>query len=347
MIASPTIKHAVKNIKGFKFPDNQTQDPRLITSYMNMKGYIKNPKRPCTFQRMHFASRRDVERVLPDTGCKVKFINCGQGEACLIESCGKYALIDFGGEVGAVKNYLDQTLKGKTLDYAFITHFHYDHTADLAQVLDEYKVKELVMVKNYCVSSRRYTSAQMRKAFGFFKMFEKHCKASTVTMLEIGKCLHEHSHNFKLGKVEFEYLGPTEEANNLNDNSIVLKCSYKGKTILFTGDISKAGETRVMEYCKRHDIDLGSVVLKVAHHGAQDSISKEFLEEVSPQVAVICCKEKNKYQHPSMTIMEILDEKAVDIQFTHWDKSINIEITPEGKLKGNHMASRNEKDMIS
>lgn len=66
-----------------------------------------------------------------------------------------------------------------------------------------------------------------------------------------------------------------------NNSSIVLQLNYKDKKYLFTGDIEKEIEEKIIE--KLDEID----ILKVSHHGSNSSTSEEFLNRIFPKTAII------------------------------------------------------------
>jgi competence protein ComEC len=72
-------------------------------------------------------------------------------------------------------------------------------------------------------------------------------------------------------------------ASPSNDDSLVLRVSYAGGSVLLTGDITGKAERELLG--SRQGLD--SLVLKVAHHGSNSSSSREFLARVNPRVALI------------------------------------------------------------
>ena len=70
-------------------------------------------------------------------------------------------------------------------------------------------------------------------------------------------------------------------------------------------------------------------VLKVGHHGSDSSTTKEFLDAVSPSIAVISCGEGNKYGHPHKEILDRLEAAGVTVLRT--DIKGHIVIKSDGK----------------
>ena len=68
--------------------------------------------------------------------------------------------------------------------------------------------------------------------------------------------------------------------------------------------------------------ELKSDILKVAHHGSKTSTSKDFLEAVSPQIALIGVGENNKFGHPNNVVLDRL--KDIDCKIYRTDKDGEI-----------------------
>ncbi len=63
-------------------------------------------------------------------------------------------------------------------------------------------------------------------------------------------------------------------------------------------------------------VDAGGLradVLKVGHHGSSTSSTKEFLEAVCPDYAVISCGKDNAYGHPHEEVLARLNELGVEV----------------------------------
>lgn len=108
----------------------------------------------------------------------------------------------------------------------------------------------------------------------------------------------------KAYKTGFSKTGTGESEN---DNSIVLLLQYKGKSILFTGDMTSKMEADVAEAVRYCGVDSLSI-LKVGHHGSKYSSSEEFLASIMPQAAVISCAARNTYGHPHKETLQRLED---------------------------------------
>lgn len=92
--------------------------------------------------------------------------------------------------------------------------------------------------------------------------------------------------------------------NVLNNNSIVCKLSYRNISMLFTGDIEKIAEEKILDKYANNSIILKSTILKVGHHGSKTSSSEDFVNRVKPKIALIGVGEKNKFGHPNEDVLK-------------------------------------------
>ena len=90
--------------------------------------------------------------------------------------------------------------------------------------------------------------------------------------------------------------------NGINNNSITAKLIYGNFDMLFTGDIEKIAEEKIVNLYQNNDI-LDCDVLKVAHHGSKSSSIKEILDKITPKFAVIGVGKDNKYGHPNKDVI--------------------------------------------
>ncbi len=226
---------------------------------------------------------------------KIYFIDVNQGDACLIVTPkNKKILIDGGGnedyDVG--KNILLPYLldRGiKSLDYAIISHFDYDHIGGILYLMENISIKKVIISKQFEESEnlqRFYSIVQSKKI--------------NVQIVQAGDILNIEKDLY------FSILWPTKNMiseNAINNNSIVCKLNYKDFSMLFTGDIEEVAEKEIVQMYKKSNA-LNSKVLKVAHHGSKSSSIQEFLNLVTPNVAVIGVGENNNYGHPNADVLQ-------------------------------------------
>jgi beta-lactamase superfamily II metal-dependent hydrolase len=70
-------------------------------------------------------------------------------------------------------------------------------------------------------------------------------------------------------------------------------------------------------------------VLKVPHHGSKYASSKDFLNRVKPEIAIVSCGAWNRYGHPSQAVLDRL--KAANVKLYRTDLQGEITITTRGK----------------
>lgn len=95
-------------------------------------------------------------------------------------------------------------------------------------------------------------------------------------------------------------------ATQINAVSPIGILEYAGRRLVFTGDSNKNNEDY---YCKTYpyvDCD----VLKVAHHGSNGSSSKDFLQHVKCEYAVISTSGES-YGHPAQEALDRLKENGI------------------------------------
>lgn len=237
---------------------------------------------------------------------KIYFVDVGQGDSTLIQTIeGKNILIDGGGsefgsfDVGEsilLPYLLDRRIT--TIDYLMISHFDSDHIGGVFAILENLKVKNII------ISKQGETSENLKK---FYEITNNKGIRTIIVkkgdIVEIDKYSH------------FEILFPEDnliEDNILNNNSIVARFNSLNFSILFTGDIEEIAEKRLCELYSGTD-KLEAFVLKVAHHGSKTSSSEEFLELVKPKIALIGVGKNNNFGHPNIDVIERLENMGSKI----------------------------------
>ena len=185
--------------------------------------------------------------------------------------------------------------KVSTIDYIIISHFDTDHVQGILYVMQNMKVKNVIIAKQpeTSVNFQEFVKIASEKKIKI-NLVEKNSKITIENNLYF-QVLWPNTRNFV-------------NENKLNNNALVCKLCYKNFSCLFTGDIEKEAETELIEAYKENPNILKSQILKVAHHGSKTSSIQEFLELVKPKIALIGVGKNNLYGHPSNETLNKLND---------------------------------------
>lgn len=247
---------------------------------------------------------------LPDNNLHVFFLDVGQGDSTLVQTPhGNLILIDGGPEDNVIFELFEiLPFFRRTIDLVILTHPDKDHLEGLTYVLDRFNVKNVLLTGILDDNI-------------FYKTFLEKLNEQQVPVLIAKSTL-----DFDLGDGVFlDTLYPFDSISNMyfadtNSSSIVNKLIFHDFEILFTGDLDTKTEDKLIQ----NNVPLKADVLKISHHGSKNGTSKDFLEAVSPETAIIQAGENNSYGHPHMEILENLLKQKIEIFRT--DKNGRIEI---------------------
>ncbi|WLR56276.1 DNA internalization-related competence protein ComEC/Rec2 [Mesobacillus subterraneus] len=241
---------------------------------------------------------------------QITFLDVGQGDSIFIRlpyNQGNY-LIDTGGVMRFEKEKWQQRgtpydpgmrivvpfLKSegiRTVDKLILTHGDADHIGGAAALLEEIRVKQLIVPR---VEERSVLEQEI--------MDSAYEKGADVYAAGIGT-------GWEAAGGDFLILNPSENVGERNDQSIVLLAAIGGKKWLFTGDLGLEGENSMARKIKDIDID----VLKIGHHGSKYSSSELFLERTNADYAVISVGKNNRYGYPGEDVIKRLEERGMQI----------------------------------
>lgn len=209
------------------------------------------------------------------------FIDVGQGDATLIRTPEGDILIDAGENSAEdeLKAYLD--LQGvDVLYYAIFTHPDSDHIGGADMVLAEYEILNVIKPE---LEKTTQVYTRMMDAIA-----AEGCKVYNALPGE----------TYSLGEFDMFVFGPDPNNKELdsNNSSIVIKATWGSTTAMLTGDAEKPAEESILRTYSA--AELGSMLLKMGHHGSKTSSTEAWLSAVNPKIAVISCGLNNKYGHP-------------------------------------------------
>jgi len=248
--------------------------------------------------------------AMPDDDLHVAFLDVGQGDAVFIRYKHQTVLIDGGPEPQKLILELGEQMPfwERNIDLVVLTHPHDDHINGLVEVLDRYRVEQVL--------SPAFTETSGTIDEWYRLIAEKNI---TLTSGHAGERIDLENGVF------FEVLSPPPVLNpesSIDNNGLVMRLQYENISFLFTADTGKTVEDNLIT--QRSNLE--STVLKAAHHGSSTSTSQIWLNVVDPQVCVISVGENNTYGHPNEEVLERLS--GIDLYRT--DLNGTIEFTTDG-----------------
>ncbi len=234
----------------------------------------------------------------PERHLTVTFLDIGQGDALLIQSpSGRQVLIDGGPDMAAISLALGKHMPfwDRSLDMVILTHPENDHMLGLIEVLQRYRVDYVLEAE---LETETVTYREWIRLLDEKGIEPVYARAGMVIDLGDGVLL--------------EVIHPQERMlegteSFLNSNSVVVRLWWEDISFLLTGDICKDAERAILFSGAR----VGSIVLKVPHHGSDTSAGEHFLAAVGAHVAVISAGADNPFGHPHQAVLERLEGMLV------------------------------------
>lgn len=244
---------------------------------------------------------------------EVIFFEVGQGDAIFIETPEKHQILIDGGPDSTILEKLAKELPfwDRRIDLIILTHPERDHLVGLIEVLKSYKIDYILW------------TGVVRQSLEYDKWKELIEKEKAELLIA------QNNQRIRVGKAFIDILYPLKSLEgkkfkNSNDSSIVSRLVFGENSFLFTGDISRKIERKLIE----EKINLMANVLKVGHHGSKYSSTDKFLATIKPEIAIIQVG-KNNYGHPASEVLERLRKFLIEVLRT--DKDGDIKIITDGK----------------
>lgn len=261
---------------------------------------------------------------------EVHFIDVGQADAIFIKKGDQAMLVDAGnnGDGEMIVDYIKK--QGiDSLKYVIATHPHADHIGGLDEVIDSFEIKKIIM-PDVIATTQTFEDV--------IDSIDK--KGLSITKPRVGE-------GYDLNGALVTVLAPNGQGYySMNDYSIVLRLEYGKNSFLLTGDAEETSENEMLE--KNREL-LSVDLLKLGHHGSITSTSRDFLDAVDPEYAVITVGRENRYGHPDDEVLARLASKDIQIYRTDLDGNI-IAISDgnkitfyKGDVKDKESESREEK----
>lgn len=281
---------------------------------------------------------------------QIHFVDVGQGDSIVISLPDNTTMLIDAYNDANLLDYLKNTLKLTTIDYLLATHSDEDHIGAMDVVFENFEVKKVfrpyIKYNKDNAFSTDFNQGSIDANSNVYKNFltllykETYVDGNETKPCEweffnynsdFSKNIH---YNNEVYTFTFDFLTPTVQVEDIeyddkNSYSPIIKFSYMGTDVLFTGDaehdtLDEFLGKYVSESDKQYlDVD----VLKLGHHGSKTSTTKPFLDLVKPEYAIASCGEGNSYGHPHQEVLDLL-AGSVTLYRTDLNGNIVLNVTP-------------------
>ena len=239
------------------------------------------------------------------------FINVGKADAALFLLGDQRFLVDTGtkGSYDQLERVL--TAYGVTrLSGVVITHTDKDHVGGLKKLLKS----DIAVDRVYAGTLHSEKSLEDHPVYEAAEKYD-----APLTWLSAGETVA------LADGCAFHVLGPlTQDDEQENNNSLVLRLTTPQGDMLLTGDMELQEESELIEA----GLISQAAVLKVAHHGNEDATGWQFVLLARPQWAVISTSSVEKPETPSSKVLSRLKDVKANVAVTQ-DAEVGILVTLE------------------
>ncbi|MBS3732682.1 MAG: DNA internalization-related competence protein ComEC/Rec2 [Desulfobacterales bacterium] len=263
------------------------------------------------------------------TDLRATVLDVGQGHASLLEfPGGRTMLIDGGGfsdnsvfDVGAriMAPYLWQN-KIRNIDTVVLSHPDADHLNGLLFILEKFRVRRVISA---------YTDAQSAAC----QQFDRIIRDRQIPHPDFERIRRTNRIN---DGAEIRILYPEQNRKTrcakcpgTNNCSIVVKVSYRDRSVLFPGDLEKCAESELIKQAAR---DMDADILIAPHHGSKSSSGRDFIAAVDPDTVIIPVRQS--YQGlPSPEVVERYRQQGSRVLRTDIHGAVRIGIDSGGGME--------------
>lgn len=233
-----------------------------------------------------------------DKGLSVHVIDVGQGDSILVELDGKpLILVDGGADYTTDKYIFDRTGLRCEIPLLVLSHAHSDHYVGFRRVVERCK---FVILRYNDVDLGNYVLSENIK---------------NLHEIKINKV--QNNDQLILNDVYIRFLVPfvkkSDEPKNLNNASVALFIKYGSFEALLLGDLEKEAQARLDLKALERMVEGELDVLKIAHHGAVNGYYLPLVRALNPKYCVVSVGKNNSFGHPSLSVLESLEEEGCKV----------------------------------
>ncbi len=239
----------------------------------------------------------DRENVVIEGDIEVHFLELGNaytGDCTYIRAGDKDILIDAGSKassISVIDEYISSFVTDKVLEYVIVTHAHEDHYAGFAtyenvtSLFDIYECEVIIdfaQITSGKADTKMYNNYVRERDAEIANGAKHYTAAECITNKEINGSF-DLGDGITLTVLDSYYY--YNRSSSENDHSVCVMLDDGKNSYLFTGDLEKKGEEKLVEMN-----DLPKVKLyKAGHHGSKTSSNEVLLEVIQPEIICVCC----------------------------------------------------------
>ena len=200
-----------------------------------------------------------------------------------------------------------------------ISHFHIDHYKGFDILLSKLKEEKIRLKNIFYYPDRIYREGKESKIYrsflakiaGMASSGDFVSESNVIDGVNKEKTIYNYM-NLRINLIYPRLVDITGEYK-INNYSGVVEIKYKNNKVLLTGDLESEGWFKLYNFVKKYknEESLNVDILKMPHHGAfyirgeKAMSTREILDIVKPDYAIISTAENKKYKHPNIdTIKE-------------------------------------------
>ncbi len=230
---------------------------------------------------------------------RIHFLNTANSDSILIESNGRFALVDAGegsfnprrkteykGYEKEVIDYIKKICRnenGIILDFILGTHYHYDHIGSFHDLIND---DEIIIEKAYF----KEFDPEIAKGYEIerWKIDELYTQIiDDLKMRNVSVITDLPNEPFEFGDFTLQFYNTTTPkelaGKGENASSVGVKVIKGNKSAFLASDITESTGLEALLVDKIGDVDL----LKAGHHGYFGSSSRDFLGKLSPDIVIV------------------------------------------------------------
>ncbi len=244
--------------------------------------------------------------VILDGQLSVHFLELGNkytGDSVYIKYGDVDILIDAGSRYDSattIISYLENYVEDNTLEYVIATHGHQDHIAAFSSTSTRMGIFERFDTEVIIDFPMTNSSTKVVENYYKYRDLEVQNGAKHWTALECYNNQNGAQRVYQIGEgVELEILYNyyyENKTSDENDYSVCVMINQGDNHYLFTGDLEKKGEEKLVEYYEANGGLPHCVLYKAGHHGSGTSSNPKLLQAITPDYVCVCaCAGSDEY----------------------------------------------------